>query len=151
VSDYDANFSALLYSLYTSGSWYGRGYNPSHPGPTNSTVPSGPGSAQTLPPVRTPHLGGSFARTGLPSALTSATYDDANQIATWQGLPFTYDANGNLTNDGSMTFGWDSRDHLTSVSGTVGATFSYDDLPGFFGPVVTGERRQLRGPGFSVH
>jgi hypothetical protein len=25
----------------------------------------------------------------------------------------------------------------------------FADLPGFFGPVVTGEQRQLRGPAFS--
>jgi hypothetical protein len=41
--------------------------------------------------------GGSWARTGLPGALASATYDAANQIATWASTSFTYDSNGNLT------------------------------------------------------
>ncbi len=30
-------------------------------------------------------VGGTYARSNLPAALTSATYDDANQIATWRG------------------------------------------------------------------
>ncbi len=46
-------------------------------------------------------VGGTYARTGLPAALASATYDDANQIATFGGTSFSYDDNGNLTSDGS--------------------------------------------------
>jgi YD repeat-containing protein len=37
---------------------------------------------------------GSYARSGLPAALTSATYDDANQIETFGGTTFSYDDNG---------------------------------------------------------
>jgi len=73
-------------------------------------------------------VGGSWARTGLPTALASATYDAANQIATWGSTTFIYDANGNLTNDGPKTYTWNSRNQLTGLSGTASASFSYDGV-----------------------
>jgi YD repeat-containing protein len=54
-------------------------------------------------------VGGSYARTGLPAALTAATYDNANQIVTFAGTNFSYDDNGNLTSDGSRTYSWNTR------------------------------------------
>ena len=77
-------------------------------------------------------MGGSYARTNLPTALASATYDDANQIATWAGTNFTYDDNGNLTSDGSKTYSWNARNELSGISGGVSASFAYD---------ATGRRR----------
>jgi RHS repeat-associated protein len=73
-------------------------------------------------------VGGTWARTGLPSALASATYDAANQIATFGGVSFTYDANGNLTNDGTKTYTWNARNQLTGLSGGVSASFQYDGV-----------------------
>jgi len=57
-------------------------------------------------------LDGSFARTGIPPAQPPATYDLANRILTWNGTPFTYDLNGNLTSDGSTTYSWNARNQL---------------------------------------
>jgi YD repeat-containing protein len=71
-------------------------------------------------------MGGSYARTNLPAALTSATYDDANQIATWAGTSFTYDDNGNLASDASKSYSWNARNELTGISGGVSASFAYD-------------------------
>jgi RHS repeat-associated protein len=73
-------------------------------------------------------VGGTWARTGLPTALASATYDAANQIATWGSTSFTYDDNGNLTNDGTKTYTWNARNQLTALSGGVSASFQYDGL-----------------------
>jgi YD repeat-containing protein len=73
-------------------------------------------------------IGGTWGRTGLPQALASATYDAANQILTFGGVPFSYDANGNLTNDASKTYTWNARDELDGLSGTVSASFAYDGL-----------------------
>jgi RHS repeat-associated protein len=74
-------------------------------------------------------VGGSLARTLLPSAVSSATYDAANRLTQWGGVPFTYDANGNLATAGSRTFGWDARNRLSAVGGTATiATFGYDGL-----------------------
>jgi YD repeat-containing protein len=51
-------------------------------------------------------IGGSFARTTIPPALTAATYDPANRLLTWDGTSYTYDLNGNLTGDGTTTYTW---------------------------------------------
>lgn len=45
-------------------------------------------------------MGGSLAKMNLPQALASASYNAANQLTSWGGVAQTYDANGNLTNDG---------------------------------------------------
>lgn len=71
-------------------------------------------------------VGGTYARSSLPPSLTAATYDDANQIASWAGTSFTYDSNGNLTSDGLRSFTWNARNELTAISGALGASFSYD-------------------------
>jgi RHS repeat-associated protein len=73
-------------------------------------------------------LGGSWARTGLPPALGSATYDDANQIATWASTSFTYDDNGYLTSDGTNSYTWNARNQLASMSGGASASFAYDGV-----------------------
>jgi RHS repeat-associated protein len=73
-------------------------------------------------------VSGSLAGTMLPAALTSATYDAANQVATWNGTAFTYDANGSLINDGQNTYTWDGRGRLASITGAVTAGFGYDAM-----------------------
>jgi RHS repeat-associated protein len=75
---------------------------------------------------RVSQIGGSLARTGLPSAVASASYDAANRLTNWGGQQLSYDANGNLTGDGSNTYGWNGRNQLTSISGGVSASFQYD-------------------------
>ena len=60
-----------------------------------------------------------------------AAYDAANeQIQFNSSSPnLTYDANGNLTNDGTNTYTWDARNRLIAQSGPgVSASFSYDAL-----------------------
>jgi RHS repeat-associated protein len=66
---------------------------------------------------RKTQVAGSFARTGLPAPVTSATYDAANQLVNWGGVPISYDANGNMLSDGANTFTWDARNHLASLNG----------------------------------
>src|SRR6266581_3109154 len=73
--------------------------------------------------------GGSFARTGLPLALSSATYNANNQLTQWGAATLTYDLNGNLTGDGVNNYSWDVRNQLASVAASGGgtiATFQYD-------------------------
>ena len=36
------------------------------------------------------------------------------------------DGNGNLTGDGTDTYTWDARNHLTAISGGPTASFVYD-------------------------
>ena len=71
-------------------------------------------------------LGGTWARTGLPSALASATYDAANRQTTFGGTALSYDLNGNLTSDGTNTYSWDARNRLASIAGGSAASFQYD-------------------------
>ena len=74
-------------------------------------------------------VGGSYARTRLPDAVASATYDTANRQRIWGGLALTYDANGNLTGDGAATYGWDARNRLSAVTAAgVTTVFRYDAL-----------------------
>ncbi len=73
-------------------------------------------------------MGGTFARTGLPQALASATYDAANRIATWSGQALSYDANGNLASDGLTSYTWNARNQLAGLSGAASPSFEYDGL-----------------------
>ena len=69
---------------------------------------------------------GSFAQTGLPQAVTGNTFNAANEMTSFNGTPQTYDANGNLANDGTNTYSWDARNHLTAIVGPNTASFVYD-------------------------
>lgn len=71
-------------------------------------------------------LGGTWARTNLPTALASATYDAANQLTQWGTTTLTHDANGNMTNDGTNSLSWNARNQLASMSGGATASFQYD-------------------------
>ena len=73
-------------------------------------------------------MGGSYARTGLPQALSSATYNAANQMTQRASTTLSYDDNGNLTGDGVNTFTWDARNRLTAISGGTSASFQYDSF-----------------------
>ena len=71
-------------------------------------------------------VGGSYARTGVPQAASSASYNVNNQLTNWKGATLTYDANGNLTSDGTNSYTWNARNQLISISGGVTASFQYD-------------------------
>ncbi len=76
-------------------------------------------------------VGGSFARTGLPQALSTGTYDAANQQLTLGNKSATFDANGNLAtltdSSGTTTYTWNARNQLAALTGpSVTASFQYD-------------------------
>jgi RHS repeat-associated protein len=72
-------------------------------------------------------IGGSFARTALPQALSATNNNSANQQTTFGSQSLIYDNNGNLTSDGINTYVWDARDQLVSTSGPgFAASFQYD-------------------------
>ena len=58
--------------------------------------------------------------------MTGNTFNAANEMTAFNGTPQTYDANGNLTNDGTSTYNWDARNHLTAIAGPNAASFAYD-------------------------
>jgi RHS repeat-associated protein len=63
-------------------------------------------------------MSGSFARTNLPQPVIAAGYDAANELVNWNGIPLSYDANGNMLSDGSNSFTWDARNHLATLNGS---------------------------------
>jgi RHS repeat-associated protein len=73
-------------------------------------------------------VGGSLARTGIPQPVTGANYDAANRPTPESGVWLTYDANGNLTSDGTTTYTWNARNQLAGLSGGVSASFQYDGV-----------------------
>ena len=87
---------------------------------------------------RVSQLGGTFARTNLPAALSSATYDVANRLSTWGAQSFSYDAEGNLIYDGTNTYNWDARNQLGSITGGVSASFQYDPYGRRIGKTING-------------
>jgi RHS repeat-associated protein len=70
--------------------------------------------------------GGSLAAVNLPAAVSGNSFNAANEMTAFNGTALTHDANGNLTGDGTNTYTWDARNHLSAVSGATTASFVYD-------------------------
>ncbi|MFC2954179.1 RHS repeat-associated core domain-containing protein [Marinicaulis aureus] len=51
-----------------------------------------------------------------------------NQYSVVDGVTYGYDDNGNLTSDGSTSYGYDVENRLTTVSGGATATLKYDPM-----------------------
>jgi YD repeat-containing protein len=78
-------------------------------------------------------IGGSWARSGVPDAIPSTSYDAANQQLAFADVTQTFDSNGNLLTrtdgSGTTTYTWDARNRLTGITGpNLAASFSYDAL-----------------------
>jgi len=76
-------------------------------------------------------IGGSWARTSLPTAIAASAYDAANQQFAFGPRAQSFDANGNLLTQidatGTTTYTWDARDRLVAIQGpTLTASFAYD-------------------------
>jgi YD repeat-containing protein len=54
-------------------------------------------------------IGGTYARSGLPSAISTTAYNANNQLTTWGTASLYYDDNGNMTADGTNSFVWNGR------------------------------------------
>lgn len=86
---------------------------------------------------------GGFARTQLPQALASATYDAANELTAWGTQLLTYDENGRLVSKGLSSYAWNVRGELTAVTGAEGVSFEYDGTGRRIGRTPdAGEHRQ---------
>ena len=84
-------------------------------------------------------MGGSYARSNLPEAVASTTYNAANQQTAFGGQSLTYDLNGNLTSDGSNTYAWNARDQLVSITGpALNASFAYDSIGNRISKTING-------------
>ncbi|MDH5642473.1 MAG: RHS repeat-associated core domain-containing protein, partial [Nitrospira sp.] len=88
-------------------------------------------------------VGGSFARSTIPPALASSTYNANNQQTTFGSVTETYDLNGNLAtvieSGVTTTYTWNTRNQLTGISNPgFSATFSYDSFGRRTGKTISG-------------
>ncbi|HXG82050.1 MAG TPA: hypothetical protein VNJ05_09645, partial [Sphingomicrobium sp.] len=67
-----------------------------------------------------------YAWTGSVAVNRNYASNGLNQYGAAGPASFTYDARGNLTSDGSVTFGYSSQNQLISASGALNASLSYD-------------------------
>ncbi|GGA37703.1 RHS repeat-associated core domain-containing protein [Dyella nitratireducens] len=87
-----------------------------------------------------------FATDALPTATTqAATFDLNDRVTTFNGGALTYDANGNLTSDGTNTYDWNARNQLAQISqgSNVQLSFSYDALGRRISKTVQGVAMQF--------
>jgi YD repeat-containing protein len=66
-------------------------------------------------------IGGLFARTGIPQAISTTAYNAANHQTTFGDKTLTYDNNANLQtitdSSGTTTYMWNARNQLTGING----------------------------------
>lgn len=63
------------------------------------------------------------------AGMDTYAYDDANRLTSVNGIAYTWDANGNLLDDGTSTYSYDHANRLTSVlQGADSYSFSYSGL-----------------------
>jgi len=73
-------------------------------------------------------MGGSLARVDPGTAVSTTQFNANNQLVKWNTQSLSYDANGNLTSDGTNTYTWDERNQLRGISGAITASFQYDAM-----------------------
>ncbi|HVN90971.1 MAG TPA: RHS repeat-associated core domain-containing protein [Candidatus Binataceae bacterium] len=71
------------------------------------------------------------------------TFDANNAMTAFGSQPLGYDLNGNLTNDGSNTYQWNARNHLSSMTGVTNASFTYDGAGRRAGKTINGTTTQF--------
>jgi RHS repeat-associated protein len=87
---------------------------------------------------RRAEVGGTLARTNLPQGVAVTSYDAVNRPMEWGNLLVSSDANGSLASDGVMSFTFDTREQLATVTGSAAAAFAYDGLGRRVGVTVSG-------------
>ncbi|MEA3039495.1 MAG: hypothetical protein QOE79_2008 [Sphingomonadales bacterium] len=70
----------------------------------------------------------SYAWNGHYNVTRAYTSNGLNQYTASGSATLTYDANGNLSSDGSNSYVYDDENHLVSASGGHSATLAYDPL-----------------------
>jgi len=94
------------------------------------------------------NVGGSFARTNLPAPVSSATYDLANRVQTFDGFPATHDNNDNLLSLEGDIYAWDVRNRLAALAGPgLSAGFQYDALGRRINKTFNGQPTQFMSDG----
>jgi len=82
----------------------------------------------------------------LPANVTGNTsYNADNEQSKFNGTSFSYDSNGNLTGDGTNTYTWDARNHLTQITQrrTSVGSFVYDAFGRRMSKTISGATTQF--------
>jgi RHS repeat-associated protein len=93
---------------------------------------------------------GSYARTGLPEAISSAKYNADNEQTERGSKKFSYDANGNMTSDGTNTYTWNARNQLAEITGGTKASFGYSPFGQRVSRTLSGTTTELLNDGPNV-
>jgi RHS repeat-associated protein len=93
---------------------------------------------------------GSYARTGLPEAISSAAYNADDEQTERNGRKLSYDAEGNLTSDGSSEYKWNARGQLAEITGAIKAAFAYDPFGRRVSKTLSGTTTKLLYDGPNV-
>ena len=87
----------------------------------------------------------------MPEAVSSLTYDAANQLTQQDTSSLSYDANGNLTSDGVRAYVWNARNQLASIAGPgLAASFQYDALGRRIRKTVNGTTTEFLHDGLNI-
>jgi RHS repeat-associated protein len=91
---------------------------------------------------------GTLAAVTLPSNVmggTKTTYNADNAQTKFNNTRLSYDSNGNLLSDGTNTYTWDARNHLTPIAQgrTTTATFAYDAFGRRMNKTISGTTTQF--------
>jgi RHS repeat-associated protein len=74
-------------------------------------------------------VGNRLSEEATGGTVNSYAYDAANRLASVDGVPYAWDANGNLLDDGSYTYSYDHANRLKTVNGPeVSASYAYNGL-----------------------
>ena len=73
-----------------------------------------------------------YAFTGFAAGSKAYSVNGLNQYTAVAGTAHAYDANGNLTSDGSTTYSYDAENRLTGATGAKTASLAYDPLGRLF-------------------
>src|SRR5271163_3475637 len=92
---------------------------------------------------------GTLAATGLPISVSGNAFNADNGMTSFGGATLIYDANGNLTSDGTNMYSWDGRNHLNAISGGTTASFAYDAFGRREQKTVAGVSTQFLYDGFN--
>jgi RHS repeat-associated protein len=94
-----------------------------------------------------------YRHTGGTGHVGEYTANGLNQYESVNGVTFSYDANGNLTSDGSKTYTYDVENRLIGVAGSspsLSATLSYDPMGRLYRYTVNGQTTDFLYDGDSL-
>jgi RHS repeat-associated protein len=86
---------------------------------------------------------GGLAAVTLPANVAASPSTTYNAQSKFNGTTLSYDANGNLIGDGTNTYTWDGRNHLTAISGGTTASFVYDGFGRRMSKTISGTTTQF--------